>query len=98
MQVFVKWEAFETITGDDEVQDLRAAVGKQVQHILKSGKSSAGGVFADGRAGFFVLEVNSAEEVIGLLGGAILDHFRVESHPLISYEALGKFFEKEARG
>ena len=56
MQVFVKWEAFETITGDDEVQRLRAAVGKQVQHILKSGKSSAGGVFADGRAGFFVLE------------------------------------------
>ena len=54
------------------------------------------GVFCDSREGFFLLDVDSGEELLNLLGGGILDYANVETHPVMSFEKLGEFFKKDA--
>ncbi len=95
MDVFVKFEVFDTITKTEEIADLRQAVSSQVQKVESSGKMKSGGIFADGRAGFFLLDVETSEEVLELLGSGFLDHCRVESHPLVPFEKLAAFFSRE---
>jgi hypothetical protein len=86
---------YSTITHDDEVKHLREAFGAQLQLILASSRVSAGGAFTDGRSGFFVLEVENAEDVFQLLGPRVLDHFHVETHPLMTLEKLGSFLARQ---
>ena len=92
MQMFVKFRVFETVLGTDG----RGPIGGRIKAILASGKVSASGVFCDGREGFFLLDVDSGEELLNLLGGGILDYANVETHPVMSFEKLGEFFEKDA--
>lgn len=54
-----------------------------------------GAVFADARGGYFILDIDSAQEYQELLGD-VVDLARVESHPLVSFEDLAAFFEKQA--
>ena len=96
MQVFVKFEVFETITNREEILQLREKVGKQLQKIQASGKMKAGSIFVDARGGFFLFDVQSSEEVLDLLGSPFIDHCRIETHPLMSYQKLGEFFQKDA--
>ena len=49
----------------------------------------ASGHFADGRGGFFLLELNSAEEMIQFTG-PFLDFVRFESHPVLSLPAIAQ--------
>ena len=93
MQMFVKLRVFESVVGNA----ARKPVGSRIKAILESCKVKASGVFCDGREGFFILDINSGEELQNLLGGGILDYAHVESHPIMSFEKLGEFFEREAR-
>ena len=95
MQVFVKFELFQTITERDEILEVRERVGQQLQKIQASGKVKAGNIFADARGGFFLLDVQSSQEVSDLLGSPFLDHFQIETHPVITFEQLGEFFRKD---
>ena len=97
MQIFAKYEVQETITDREKVMEVRQVGGRQLQQIMQSGKVRASGVFADARGGFFVLEVESAEELFDLFIPAI-DYIRIETHPLTTVEKLGEFFEREAPG
>ena len=92
MQMFVKFRVFDTVLGTD----ARGPVGSRIKAVLESGKVSASGVFCDSREGFFLLDVDSGEELLNLLGGGILDYANVETHPVRSFENLGEFFEKES--
>ena len=47
--------------------------------------------------GFFVLDVESAEEVFDLFS-PVLDYIRIETHPLTTVEKLGEFLERDATG
>lgn len=98
MRIFVKTEVFETITRDEEVARLREAVGRQMQRILKSGKLESGWVSAVSRSPMFIFKVDAPTEVMDLLGCAFIDHFRIEAHPIISLEELGRFFETNPPG
>ncbi len=98
MRIFVKAEAFETITSDVEVGRLRQAVGKQIEKIMKSGKLESGWVATDARSPMFIFNVNSASEVMDLLGSAFVDHRKIETHPIMSLEELGKFFQEHPPG
>lgn len=98
MKLFVRFGVFDTITRDADVSHLRQVFGEQVQRIIASGKMEAGGIFADARAGYLILNIDSPEELMDLLGGAMIDHCRVETHPLMSFEKLAEFFQKEAEG
>jgi len=71
------------------------ALGCQLQEVMQSGKVSASGVFADARGAFFVLEVDSADELFDLFA-PLIDSLRIETHPLITVEKLGEFLESDA--
>ena len=88
MRMFVRFDAFETVVGKELIAETQANVGKAIGRIMESGKVEASGIFADGRGGIFILELESEGELIGLLGGDILDCARVETHPLITEEAI----------
>jgi uncharacterized protein YciI len=97
VQIFTKYDTQETITDREKVMEVRQVGGKQLQEILQSGKVRASGVFADTRGGFFVLDVESAEEVFDLFS-PVLDYIRIETHPLTTVEKLGEFLERDATG
>jgi hypothetical protein len=95
MKFLVTFEVFDTIIGDD-VAPLRKAFAKQLDVIVKSGKLVTGGMIADKRGGFFVVEADSGAELMGLLGEGMLDHCHVESHAIYEFEELIEFFKKTA--
>jgi hypothetical protein len=88
MQLFAKWELQPTITEDAEIKRVRMAFGAQIQMLLASGRVQVSGAFTDCRGGYFVLEVDQADDLFQLLGPPILDHFRLETHPVASLETL----------
>ena len=61
--------------------------------ILKSGKVKKSGVYADERGGFFIIDVDSPEELIRLLA-PILDVVGITSHPIVSVDSLQKLFQE----
>jgi hypothetical protein len=95
VQVFTKFEVQQTITDREKVMEVRQVGGRLLQQTLQSGKVRASGVFADARGGFFVLEVDSAEEIFDIFAPG-LDYFRIETHPLTTPEKLQEFFERDA--
>ncbi len=96
MRIFVKTEVFESISSEEEIAKLRQGFGRQIEKIMASGKLEMGWVVADGRMPMFIFNVDSAMEVMDLLGNAIIDHCKVETHPIISLEDLAKYFKENA--
>ena len=93
MLMMVQFEAFDTIVGERAIDSLRKGVGQQIQVIAKSGKLKGGAIYATKRGGFLLLEVAQGAEILELLGAPIIDHFHVETSPLISFEELGAFYK-----
>src|SRR5215211_6733180 len=91
MRLYVGFTAFQTYTDPADIARLRAKVGEKVQEWQQAGKLETGGVFAGNRRGFAVLNADSENEAFELLGD-IADFAVVETHPLVSFETLGKFF------
>ena len=96
MEVFVEFKVFDTIHQQEDVLALRQAVGRQLQQIQGSGKVKETRAFSDVRGGFMLVEVDSPAELRDLLGGAMIDHFHIETHPVTTVEELAEFFEREA--
>jgi hypothetical protein len=96
MEVFVKFQVFDTITDREEVLRLRQVVGQQMQQIQESGKVTQLGIFSDARGGFMVADIDSSDDLFELFGAAMIDHFHIETHPLMTVEALAEFFERDA--
>ena len=91
MRLYVGFTAFQTYIDPADVGRLRAKVGEKVQEWQQAGKLETGGIFAGNRQGFVVLNVASEDEAFEVLGD-IADFAVVETHPLVSFETLGKFF------
>jgi muconolactone delta-isomerase len=91
MRLFVGFTAFQTIIDPVDINRLRAKVGGKVQEWQQAGKLETGGIFAGNRKGFVVLSVDSEDEAFELLGD-IADFAVVETHPLVAFETLGRFF------
>ncbi len=96
MRFFVKAEVFESIVRDDDIARARHAFAKKVKQIRESGKLVEGGVLADGRGGVFILDVESERELLGLIAPEMVDHCRVETHPLVSFDDLIELFKRQA--
>jgi hypothetical protein len=96
MEVFVKFEVFDTIYNREDTLVVRQAIGRQIQHIQQSGKLKEFRAFSDARGGFMLVDIDSAGELRDLLGFAMLDHFHIETHPVITAEELAEFFERDA--
>ena len=95
MEVFAKYQVQGSITDREQVLHLRQVVGAHIQRLFETGKVRANGVFADARGGFFVLDVDSSDELFEMFF-PIVDYIRIETHPLTSVEKLGELFEKDA--
>ena len=95
MEVFVKLEAYDTLVDREQILHTRQVGGRQMQRMLESGKVKASGMFADARGAFFVLDVDSSEELFEMLA-PLTDFVRIESHPLVSPEKVMEYFERDA--
>jgi hypothetical protein len=98
MRFFVKAEAFESIVRYEDIKVAREDFAKQLHHIHESGKLVAGGIYADGRGGVFILSVDSAQELFHLLMPGIIEHFRIESRPLVTFDDLFSIFAEQKIG
>ena len=98
MEVFVKFEVFDTIYDREDVLAVRQAVGRQLQQIQQSGKLKELRAFSDARGGFMFVDIDSPVELRDLFGSPMLDHFHIETHPVITAEELAEFFEQDAAG
>lgn len=96
MKFLVKFEVFHSIVGEEAVTELRAAFGKQLEYVRKSGKLVTGGMLADMRGGFFILEADSGVELQSLFGEGLLDHATIECHAIYEFDELIEFFKKSA--
>ena len=63
MEIFVKLEAYDTLVDREQIMLTRQVGGRQMRQMLESGKVKASGMFADARGAFFVLDVDSSEEL-----------------------------------
>ncbi len=95
MEVFVKLEAYDTLIDREQIMHTRQVGGRQLQQMLESGKVKASGMFADARGAFFVLEVDSSEELFEMLA-PFSDYARLETHPVVAPEKLMEYFERDA--
>ncbi len=95
MRFFVAMSAFESIHGSEDAE-VRKGMGEQIQKIVASGKMESGGAFADIRGGYFVLNVDSSSELKELIGLPFFENYRLECHPLMSFEEVNAFFKKYA--
>lgn len=95
MKIMVLFTAFDTIVGPEAVNRLRKDVAEACKRITASGKLESGGVFADRRGGYMILNnIESAEEINELFQGEFLDNFHIETHPFFTFERLMEFFAK----
>jgi hypothetical protein len=60
---------------------------------MKSGKVKESGLYADERGGFFIIEVDTPEELFSLIG-PLIDVIGITSHPIVSIDILQKMFQE----
>ena len=75
---------------------MQKYLGVQLNNIMKSGKVKDYGIYAEERGGYFIIEANTSEELFELVG-PVLDSIHIKTHPCVSVEALGKFFEAQEK-
>ncbi len=95
MEVYVRFEAFDSIAAPSEILDLREAVGTAMQRIEKSGCLIEGRVFVGVRGGVLLLDVQDEEQLFELLSPGIVDHCHTDVRPVIGLAKLGRFFEED---
>src|SRR5512136_416782 len=93
MQLFVELEVFDTVIRDEDIRQVRNVFGKQMQKIIASGKMVANGFFAGKRGGYIILDANSAEEVVELLG-IMIEYFHFKVHPVMPLDKVPELFGK----
>jgi hypothetical protein len=91
MRLYVGFTVFQSIVDPADIGRVRAKFGEKMQAMQQTGRLQTGGVFADNRQGFVVLDVASEDEAFMLLN-EIADFCVMETHPLVSFETLGKYF------
>ena len=94
MKFLVTTEVFDTIHKEEDLRRQTELIKTQIKTIMNSGKFLTGGQLADKRGHFFVIDVANELELLELLNRNILDSCKVESHPIVSFEDLFGFFER----
>ena len=95
MRFLVTFRAFDTIVGTDDISKPREVMHLQLKAVRDSGKLVAGGMFAEARGGFFVLDVGTPMELKELLG-PMHDYFHMDAHAVCSLEEMEKLFQRYA--
>jgi len=85
----------DTVVLDDDKR-VREAVGPHLQRMMQSGKVREAGIFSDTRGGFFLVDIDTPEELFELFGPEVDANFEMEGHPVTSMEKIGEFFQRWA--
>ena len=93
MQLFIELEVFNTVIKDEDIRQVRNVFGKQMQMMMDSGKMVANGFFAGKRGGYIILNADSTEEVVKLLG-IMIEYFRFKVHPVMPLDKVPELFGK----
>jgi len=95
MLFYVSWETYPTVVLDDDKR-VREAVGPQLQRLMHSDKVREAGILSGKRAGFFLVDIDSPEEIYELFGPEILANFKLEVHPVTPLDKIGQLFQRWA--
>jgi|SRR5215212_4100080 len=97
MRFLVTWKVFKTIT-QEQARPIRAGIGQGLEQMLDLPKIKDVEAFGGTRGLYTILDdVNSAEEIIEILGPELLDNGYVEIHPVGSVERLSEQFRQWAQ-
>jgi len=94
MKYHVKWDCL-GMKSEGASSEVREMVGKQIEHIEKSGKMVDGGSLLGVRGGYFILDVAKPAEILSLLGRAFVENFNIEIHPIVSFKEMSEYMEEE---
>ena len=97
MRFLVQIEAYKSITGREADRQLRDVVGPQLQRVMASGKVREAGFLTDRRGGFFLVDIDAAEELYALFGPEVYGHFRVQASPVAPLERGAELFQQWAQ-
>jgi hypothetical protein len=93
MQFHVTIKVHDAIVLDDDKR-LREVLGPQLQKVVLSDRSPAGGFFGGTRGCFFLLEIDDPADLYALLGPEIYSTCTVEAHPVIPWKVGGELFQQ----
>ncbi len=82
--------------GPADSSAIRKTVGELIGVIMKSGKVKESGNYADARGGFYVIEIDSPEDLKRLIT-PILDVASVNAHPILPMDVMQKLFQEMAK-
>ncbi len=95
MLFHVSWEVYPTVVLDDDKR-VRDAVGPQLQRLMQSDKVREAGILSGKRAGFFLVDIDSPEEIYELFGPEIIANFKLEAHPVTPLDKIGQILQRWA--
>lgn len=76
-----------------EIAGVQNRIGDTIQKLLKTGKVKESGLLIEDRKGFFVIEADSAEELINWLA-PLYDVAKLDVSPIVQFDVLPKIFEE----
>jgi hypothetical protein len=95
MRFHITIEVRDTIVLDDDKR-MREFLGPHFQRMMESGKVQESGLLCGKRANFFIVDVDSPEELFELLGPEIYANFETDVQPVAPLESIGELFQQWA--
>lgn len=80
----------------EEDKLVRQAIGASLERLMGSGKVHTSGLFGGCRGGFFVVDVDAAEDLYEMFGPEVYGTCAIEAHPVMSVQKAGEIFQKWA--
>ncbi len=71
-------------------------LGPQLQKVMESAKVQESGLLSSKRGGFFLVDIDTPEELYELFGPEFYDSCRVDAQPVTSIEKAGEMFQRWA--
>ena len=95
MLFHVTWEIYPTVVLDDDKR-VREALGPQLGRLMESNKVRQAGVLSGKRGGFFLVDIDSPEEIYELFGADMFANGKIEAHPVTPLDKIGEILQRWA--
>ena len=97
MKFLLTFQPFETLT-QEQVMPIGVVFVEGLRQLGNSPKVKDWGIFGNRRGGYFILEVDSAEEIAETLGPEVMDNGYVETYAIVEdLERVGQAFSQWAQ-
>jgi len=96
MLFHVTFEVYEDIVLPEAKSLRNEWLGPQMQKIQESGKVRESGLLSSKRAGFFIVDIDTPEELYELFGPEVYDTCRVDAQPVTPMDKAGEIFQRWA--